>query len=102
MDNQNDNLLERLQKVMVDNCLRICTIPKKVREVYEVYHKDAYPGGHIEFLEGYNREMWVREREPQHAGQFIVTSEPNISSIVTFREKKFYGSLEEIIAEYEK
>ena len=87
---------------MTDNCLCIRVIPKKVRDVVEVHHKDAYPGGHAEFLEEYKREMWIREREPQHAGQFVVASEPNTSSIVMFRSKKFYRSLEEIVAEYEK
>ena len=68
----------------------------------EVHHKDAYPGGHVEFLEEYKREMWIRDRVPKYAGQFIVTREPTTSSIVMFRKKKYYSSLEEIIAEYEK
>lgn len=95
------SLVERLQDTMVKNALSIRAIPKTIRGVVELRHKDEYPEGRAEFLEDFKREMWVIETKPKHGGQFIVASKCNTHSMVKFQGEKFYNSLEEILNEYE-
>lgn len=96
-----ENLIERLQKIMVEKALSIRAIPKSIRGVVEVRHKEQYPDGHAEYLDRFGREMWVYERQPEHGGQFIVESNCGTSSMVKFYGKRYYNSLEEIVRAFE-
>lgn len=96
-----ENLIERLQKIMVEKALSIRAIPKSIQGVVEARHKDQYPDGHLEYLDRFGREMWVYERYPEHGGQFVVQRNCGTSSTVTFYGKHYYDSLEEIIRAFE-
>lgn len=93
------NALRKLQKIMVKKELSIRAIPKTVRHIEEMRHCSEHPNGHKEFLPGFNREMWVYETTPEHGGKFVVESKCGTNSMVWFRGKKFYNSLEEILKE---
>lgn len=93
-------LLERLQEIMVENGLSIRAIPKTIRSIVELRHKNEFPQGHSEYLESFKREMWVYETHPKIGGKFVVESKCGTNSMVRFTGKKFYNSLEEILKEY--
>ena len=96
-----ENFKKKLQNIMVEKATSIRAIPKSVRDVVEARHKDQYPDGHLEYLDGFRREMWVYERRPKHGGQFIVESNCGMCSMVNFHGKRYYDSLEEIVRAFE-
>lgn len=53
---------------MIENALSVRAIPETVRNVVELKHKDKYPGGRVEYINSFKREMWVYERCPRHGG----------------------------------
>lgn len=89
--------LELLQQIMIENGLAIRAIPKTRRIVVELRHKEEFPDGHAQYLEEFNREMWVEERSNSHGCQFVVERNCGTKSTVEFSGKKFYSSLEELI-----
>lgn len=88
--------LEDLQRLMVEKGCSIRAIPLMSRVVVELRHKDKFPNGHAQYLEGFNREMWVEERKNAHGGQFVVESNCGTGATIRFSGKKFYTSLEEL------
>ena len=92
--------LEHLQNIMVENALSVRAIPKTVREVVELRHKDKYPGGYVEYIDSFKREMWVYEKYPKHGGQFVVESKCGVGSMIRFSGKRYYNSLEEVINDF--
>lgn len=94
--------LKQLQNIMIDNALSIRAIPKTVRDVVELRHKDKYPGGHVEYIDSFKREMWVYERCPRHGGQFVVENNCGTGSMIRFSGKRYYNSLEEVINDFTK
>lgn len=91
--------LSTLQKIMVQNGLAIRAVPMMQRIVVDILHKNEFPDGHAEYLEEYKREMWVVNRKNIHGGQFVVESNCGTSAIIHFSNKKFYNSIEELIAD---
>lgn len=94
--------LEHLQNIMIENALSVRAIPKAVRDVVELRHKDKYPGGRVEYIDSFKREMWVYERYPRHGGQFVVESKCGTGSMIRFSGKRYYNSLEEVINDFTK
>lgn len=88
--------LEELGSIMQEHGLVLRAIPKKVRGVYEAYHKDDYPDGQVMYLEEHGREMLVVERVPKNAGKFLIESVKNTGDTVWF-SKRFFGSIEEAV-----
>lgn len=89
--------LELLQQLMIENGLAVRAIPPTRRIVVELRHKEEFPDGHAQYLEEFNREMWVEERINSHGGQFVVERNCGTSSTVHFSGKRFYNSLSELI-----
>lgn len=87
---------------MIENALSVRAIPETVRNVVELKHKDKYPGGRVEYIDSFKREMWVYERCPRHGGQFVVESKCGTGSMIRFSGKRYYNSLEEVINDFTK
>lgn len=92
--------IEVLEKIMRQNSLVVRAIPAKSIKILETEHADMYPEGHLMHMPGFNREMLVVETEPEHAGQFIVEQQRNTAMRTQFGAKKYYNSLEEVIADW--
>lgn len=93
--------LENLGRLMVLYNLAIRCVPHIVRNVFEVSHKDEFPDGEVQYLPEYNREMLVVNHIPKHAGMFLVEELKGTNATVSFNTKRFYGSLDEIVTEYQ-
>lgn len=91
--------LNTLQKCMLENGLAIRVVPLMTRIVVDIRHKNEFPNGHAEYLDEYKREMWVENRENIHGGQFIAESNCGTNATITFSGKKFYDSIEELVAD---
>lgn len=90
--------IQELEQIMIENAVTIKAIPKKVISVFEKSHLVEYPNGRIQYLEAYKREMLVVETIPKNAGKFVIGMNTGNSSVVRY-EGKFYGSIEEAVAD---
>lgn len=86
-----------LETIMVSYGVVLRAIPEKVRGIYEKRHIDKYPNGVIKYLDDFKREMLVVETIPKNAGKFIFECVPNTSSVVQFKGKKYYNSIEDAV-----
>lgn len=107
--NKNADLLNTLERLMVEHGACIRAIPEKKREIYEAYHvndpkfsKPDYIRKEVVYLEEFKREMLVVERIPENAGMFLVETHLGTSAEVRFSGKKYYKTLEEAIDAIEK
>lgn len=91
--------IKELEDIMVTHSVVLRAIPKKVVDVYEKQHIDSYPTGTIRYLERYKREMLVVESIPKNAGKFLFEQQNNTASMVQFRGKKYFDSIEEAVAD---
>ena len=87
-----------LEKIMAEHGLVIRAIPEKEYSVFEPQHIDKYPNGKIQFRFG--RELLVVEETPLHAGKFIIESQRNSLTAVSFKKDKFYDSIEEAVKDF--
>lgn len=93
--------IKELEEIMISNGIVIRAIPKKSIEIYEKFHADSLKKQgvkvEVKYLENYRREMAVVERVPENAGKFVIEINQGTSSIVKFKDKVFYNSIEEAI-----
>lgn len=89
--------INELERLMIDEGLVIRAIPLKIREIYEVRHKDKYPDGRIEYLAEYKRKMLIVEREPENAGKFLITRGWGTLSTVKFQNDPYFDTIEEAV-----
>lgn len=93
-----DEKMEKLGALMVKHGVVLRAVPEKIRHIYETVHAGKFPGGHIEQPAGYNREMWVVEEVPAHAGQFLLAKATGMSSTVKFSADRYFQSMGEVLA----
>jgi len=89
--------IQELEKIMVQYGVAIRAIPQTVISVYEASHIDQYPEGHLEFLEGYGREMLIVQKTPHKAGKFVIIPDNGTSTSVSFACEPFYDSIEDAV-----
>lgn len=88
--------IEKLTEIMQEYGITIRAIPKTTRGIYEPIHKDEFPDGRLEYVEGYDREMLVVDLVPEHAGKFMIESVRSICSTVLFANR-YFDSIEEAV-----
>lgn len=88
--------MEELQDIMTEYGIVLRVIPRKTRSIFEPCHKDQYPDGRIERCEGFDREMLVVERVPEHAGKVMVEQVRSTSSMVHFTNR-YFDTIEEAV-----
>lgn len=93
--------IKELEELMISKGAIIRAIPKQSIEIYEKWHIDSLKNQgvkvEVKYLEKYRREMAVVERVPENAGKFVIEVNQGVSSIVKFKDKVFYNSIEEAI-----
>lgn len=93
--------INELSELMIEHGLTIRAIPKVVREIHEVKHKDNpyLQPGHVEFLPEYGREMFINEKRPTNGGKFLIVQNCGTRSTVAFQKQKFYDTLSDAITD---
>jgi hypothetical protein len=89
--------IKKLEQIMIAHGVVLRAIPEKIVSVIEVYHKDKYPDGRIEYIERYKREMLVVEKIPIHAGKFIFECAKNTNGMIQFYGKRYFDSIDEAV-----
>ena len=94
-------MYQELVELMFKHGLVIRAIPSTKADIMEVRHKDRFPEGKAEYLEDFNREMWVVVHNNSLGGKFIVETVRHQDSVVRFtRLSHTYDSIEDIINYY--
>lgn len=93
--------IKELEELMISKGVVIRAIPRQSIEIYEKFHIDSLKNQgvkvEVKYLEKYKREMAVVERVPENSGKFVIEINQGASSIVKFKDKVFYDSIEEAI-----
>lgn len=93
--------IKELEELMISKGVVIRAIPRQSIEIYEEFHIDSLKNQgvkvEVKYLEKYKREMAVVERVPENSGKFVIEINQGASSIVKFKDKVFYDSIEEAI-----
>ncbi len=92
--------INELSELMIEKRLTIRAIPRIVRVIHEVKHKDLpqLQPGRVEFLREYGREMFIHEKRPTNGGKFLIVQNCGTSSMISFQKQKFYDTLGDAIA----